>query len=170
MKKGYKSGIYVTCAACGKDFYKFKSQAAKAFNGKHFCSSECYNKSKSSTMNPNWKGKTEIRECRVCGKKFNYIPLTSRPTRGQYCSIECKKKGTTKTLNSSQAKEILEEIRNSTFTLPMIAKIYGTTDRILKRMLIEHYPDQYESAVESRRMAKDEWYRKGRSFEIKVKK
>lgn len=158
--------IWIYCIICGKEFWKYKSNVQKGYKNK-FCSLNCYNKFKKGKGNPNWKGHERERQCHYCKKKFKIIetPSVIKRKEGKYCSRKCQYEGLKKRLSKQRARKILNELKHSNFNLPDFAKQKGTTERILKRMLTEHFPDEYETTQEIRRLRKDEWYRKGRAFE-----
>ena len=67
--------VTLTCAACGKTFLRYPSQATRK---EHFCSQECRKKPKA------------LRVCEVCGKAFEVWPCLSA---ARHCSLQCVGKG-----------------------------------------------------------------------------
>ncbi len=162
--------VWLKCNACGKDFWVYKSKIRRKYK-KHFCSIKCYHLSKGGAGNPNWKNrKKEERQCCYCGKEFLYQSyISERKHSGKYCSKNCLHLSLIKKYTKNEAKIILTELEKSPLSLPEFAKMKKTTERTLKRMITEYYPDEYETVQEHRRLKKDEWYRKGRAFERKVR-
>lgn len=157
-----------TCFHCGKEFETYKSSLKKAKHGKHFCSNKCRLLSMKGPTNPNWRGSTVFQKCIICGSEFktNSFAIKRRKYGVKYCSKKCFAKGLIKKLTKEDAEKIIDALKKTDKTLPVFAKQYGTTDRILRRMLGDHsLMDEYETIVENKRIKKDEWYRKGRSFE-----
>ena len=173
MKKGQRSGIYTECISCGKEVYRYKSQIAKAKRGRRYCSNECYRKSRSSVLNPNWKGKTESRMCKACGSEFNHLPTVGRENRGRYCSVTCKNKsikgnGWVQQKSLSEARSLFDEYRTGYLSFDAFSFQKGISSSALRKLFISHWPDEYASATDSHRASINITYRRGRAFEYAV--
>ena len=51
---GTKTGSFLACGVCGKEFWEYKSKI-DSFD-KHFCSVDCRKKYQKGSKHPNWKG------------------------------------------------------------------------------------------------------------------
>ena len=94
MKGKNMKSIIATCANCGKEVKKYRSQVA---NSKaYYCSRACYFEAKKKGMslpdqrgskNPFWKGGVSNvkKDCSRYGKEF----FSSAANKREYCSAEC---------------------------------------------------------------------------------
>ena len=84
-----KKSVEVRCACqkCGREFF-IREWAHRAGRGK-FCSRACYETPGKHRKRPSFIVAPEIKECEVCGKKFE-VGGAGRPKRGQrFCSMSC---------------------------------------------------------------------------------
>lgn len=79
---------YVDCFACGKTYSDYINRLNKA--KKHFCSKECYAKSRAGINNSNWKGGLAKCKCKECGVEFERFQASVRSGEGKFCSRKCK--------------------------------------------------------------------------------
>ena len=86
--------IVTTCANCGKEVKKYRSQVANSKS--YYCSRTCYYQAKSKGFslpdqrgpkNPFWKGGVSNikKTCSRCGKEF----FSRAANKREYCSAEC---------------------------------------------------------------------------------
>lgn len=76
--KGYKSGEFVLCQICGKEFYKTQIRLKRS-NGKHYCSRKCQDIARHINA-------FESRTCEMCGSDFQVAKRSSQ----RFCSNECQ--------------------------------------------------------------------------------
>lgn len=74
-----RTGRYVKCSVCGKDFYVCKYESHRVL-----CSTKCWGISVRGVNNHQWK--RTLHKCTVCEKEF--YPRTD--TLGMYCSVKCR--------------------------------------------------------------------------------
>lgn len=165
--------VWVNCAYCGERFWIYRSVLKKGHK-RHYCCINHYHVDKSGSGNPHWKGFEEERKCQnpSCGKIFTYRAYDKRKGRGdgKFCSVKCKHLSSRKVYNKDDAKRVLDLLRRSKLPLPAFAKTMRTTERQLKKMLAEHFAEEYQTVIEHRKIKMIEEYRKGRAFETRTRK
>lgn len=115
VQETIKSRTDITCAVCGKEFYRTPTQLSKAKHGNNFCSSDCHYKARSlgltkrivtepyqytpegkaaqiaSASKPKGKRVVHWLECVKCGKIYD-DPTDSasrRNKKANFCSLDC---------------------------------------------------------------------------------
>lgn len=84
-KEHLKTGKYVKCAYCKKEFYR---QASALKEGNNFCSKECVDLSK--TGRPLKEEKLLIaKKCLTCGNDFSFEKWREKRSV-QFCSVRCR--------------------------------------------------------------------------------
>lgn len=162
--------VYVKCFGCGKKVEKYPSQIKKAPQGKLFCSIECYRKNRKSEANPNWRGKTENRICKMCGSDFLHIPRVGRENRGQYCSVECKNRsikgmGKIQSMSDLDARKLFDQYCNGSLSLDAFAFQKEISPSALRKLFKTRWPDELSHMIDKHRAAINITYRRGRQFE-----
>lgn len=158
--------VELTCdnPACGATYVDYRKRVSRA--KRHFCSRACYHACKTGNGNPKWRGGVKSRACKICGKTFS-----DRSYTGQiYCSVECKNKSLVCRLAEPEALALIKQFRESGMPLYEFAPSIGFIEETLRRQLMLVVPDDFRAATEVSRLKFNTVYRRGRNFELKIRR
>lgn len=90
-----------SCTVCGDLFYASPSQ--KASGGGRYCGFACRSIATGGRNHPNWNEDGGLCECVHCHAQYHQKPSTIRAGKHRrYCSTECRKAATTKSVQCQQ--------------------------------------------------------------------
>ena len=154
----------VKCDGCGAGFGKPPSAVSR----QNFCSRECRDLGRRGESNPNWKGGLKQALCPGpgCGKPFEDAGYTGK----KFCSRGCAHRSFTRKRSEADALSLIREFTESAVPFYEFARAKGLSEFTLRKRLKEVAPDDFEAAMERRRVDWDEVYRTGRKFEYETRR